>query len=78
MTSHPSRSKFPFTVSDMGEKVAKFRHSEQAHAFAAHLAYEMMTNTEVHARDGIVGQYVDGQPTPEFACREDACRKFVI
>jgi hypothetical protein len=42
-----------------------------------------MTSTEVHRRapgrrrdgDGIVGQYVDGDPTPEFAGREDAVHR---
>jgi hypothetical protein len=75
MVNHPNRSKMPYSVSEYGKAVAKFTSSEHAQAFASMLSGQQMTLTEVHLsgrKGGIVGQYDDGRPTPEFAGREDA------
>lgn len=71
MVNHPNRRKFGFTVSEGADHVARFRHIEHAQAFAQMLSEEMMTSTEVHGGGCIYGQYEDGNPTPEFADRED-------
>lgn len=77
-------ARLPFTVHQRTSTIARFAdaYSEHAQELARRLS-ETGGIAEVYFRDprkgqpgsGIVGQYREGQPTPEFAGRTDAARK---
>jgi len=55
-----------YFVEHCGE-VAKFSSPHDAQLFAAMLSNRHQGHwIEVHAPDGLIGQYRHGQPTPEF------------
>ncbi len=72
--------RFEFSVFSYGQTVAKFTTSEHAQAFAQALSERDLIWTEVHYKsgdrrrrygDGVVGQYQNGIPSPEFRGRGD-------
>lgn len=64
--------KTQYIVILMNDDVAKFSDPDDAHGFAWFYSNRYNLFIEVHAPDGIIGQYDNGSPTPEFRCREDA------
>lgn len=76
MTNHPNRSTFPFRVHTGGrdKPCAGFPDDQAAQSYARWLSSLVPFKghlIDVVARDGIVGQYTDGKPTPEFQGRGD-------
>lgn len=75
MTNHPNRSKFPFRVYiNAGKPSAGFADADSAHSYARWLSDQRIyanTMVEVEAPDGIVGQYWQGKPLPEWHGRGD-------
>lgn len=76
MTNHPNRSKFPFQVhaGGTGKPCAGFPDDQAAQSYARWLSAQPQFKgylIDVLARDGIVGQYTNGTPTPEFRGRGD-------
>lgn len=57
-----------YTVHNIGEKeIAKFSSLRHALLFAIMISERMPTHLiEVSGKDGLVGQYRAGNPTPEF------------
>lgn len=64
MANHPNRKKTPYTVL-IGSDVGLFSNYLQAMDFACISSFGGAL-IEVHDASGVVGQYRDGKPTPEF------------
>lgn len=69
MTSHPNRSKMPFTVSN-DYYTAKFSSNKHAMEYAERLS-SFGGYATVHHKSVIVGRYHNGKTTPEFQIHHD-------
>jgi hypothetical protein len=75
MTNHPNRSRTYFTVR-YGHNIAKFSSNRDAMHFAEAQSQAPELRDcwiEVSHKTGLVGQYRNGQTTPEFQLHHD-CR----
>lgn len=72
MVNHPNRRQTPYIVHLAGCHLARFSHPDHAQEYAQAYSERHKTGIEVSAPSGLIGQYRNGRPTPEFACREDA------
>ena len=80
MTNHPNRRVCPYTVHMIGNRIARFTDADDAQEYAQMYSERHQCFIEVSAHftgahrngSGLIGQYKEGHPTPEFAVRGDA------